>query len=73
MGNIDICSTDEIAEKLYDLCCDMDKSDYTDTKAKEISELENAIYEIKAIAENPYNNDCWRTFYKCLQSLANVD
>ena len=66
-------SPDEIAEKLYDLCCDMDKSDYTDTKAKEISEIENAIYDIKAMSENQYNSDYWRTFYKCLQSITGVD
>ena len=70
---MDNYSPDGMAENLYNLCCDMDKSDYDDTKDKIISDITDAIYNIKAIAQNQYNSDYWRTFYSCLQSIANVD
>lgn len=59
----------EIAEKLYELNCDMDCHDYDETKEENIEQLEDAIYEIKAIAENEYNKEYWKTFYKALEGL----
>lgn len=62
-------STQEIAERIYELSSDMDFEDYKEEKRKEIIELENAIYYIKTIAQNEYNNDFFRTFYNALQKI----
>ena len=35
-------------------------------------ELQQALYEIKTIAENPYNSDYWRTLYYALERMAEV-
>lgn len=66
----------DIAEKLYELNCDMDCHDYDDTKEDEIKQLEDAIYEVKYMAEDGYEQDyymsnCFKTFYKALKSLCN--
>lgn len=59
----------KIAEKLYELTKDMDFADYEETKEKEIAELENAMYQLKAMAENEYNQDYWRTLWNCLKRI----
>lgn len=61
-----------VATKLYDMCCDMDYMDYEETKEKELNDIENVLYYIKSCAENPYNNDCWRTFYNLLENLDEI-
>ena len=33
------------------------------------SELQDAIYQLKAIAENPYNSDYWRVLWNALQNM----
>lgn len=33
------------------------------------ADLTECLYQIKAIAENPYNSDYWRTFYKVLSDI----
>ena len=38
-----------------------------------IKETEKALYHIKAIAENPYNDEYFRTFIKVLDSICNID
>lgn len=58
----------EIAEKLIELSKDMDFLDYEDNE-KIKSELENALYYLKAVAENEYDQEYFRTFYKVLENL----
>ena len=59
----------EIANILYNNTLDMDANDYIENKEHEIAQLEEALYHIKAIAENDYNQDYWRTFWNALQLL----
>lgn len=59
----------EIANILYNKNLDMDGLDYTENKEQEIAQLENALYQVKAYAENEYNQDYWRTFWNALQTL----
>lgn len=59
----------EIANILYNKNLDMDGLDYTENKEQEITQLENALYQVKAYAENEYNQDYWRTFWNALQTL----
>lgn len=60
---------DEIANKLFELAKDMDFQDYEEEKKQILSDLENALYYLKAIAENPYNNEYFRTFYRILENI----
>lgn len=62
-------SIEEIAEKLYELAKDMDYMDYEEEKEQIKADIENAIYYIKALAENEYNSDYFRTFYNILQRI----
>ena len=58
---------DEISE-LIDMGAidsDLDSDNYDSIH----HELTECLYEIKATAENPYNKDYWRTFYKVLSDL----
>ena len=32
-------------------------------------DIENALYNLKAYAQNEYNSDYWRTFYNLLQVI----
>lgn len=59
----------EISLKLYELQKDMDWMDYEEDKEKILNDLENALYYLKALCENPYNNDYFRTFYNVLENL----
>lgn len=61
--------TMEIAEKLFELSKDMDFLDYEEEKNEILNKLENAIYNIKAIAKNKYNNEYWRVLYNILQKI----
>lgn len=62
-------STQEIAEKLYELSKDMDYMDYEEEKESVINDLENALYYIKTISQNEYNQEYFRTFYNILQRI----
>ena len=62
-------TTQEIAEKLYELSKDMDYMDYEEEKENVINDLENALYYIKTISQNEYNQDYFRTFYNILQRI----
>lgn len=53
---------DDIANALFDLAG-------IEPTADLFEKLENAIYHFKCIAENPYNNDYFRTFYKILEKM----
>ena len=64
-----IKSIEEIAERIIELSKDMDFADYEETEEEERKELENALYNIKTIAENEYNKDYWRTLYNALQKI----
>lgn len=67
MNNYRDCQ--EVAERLYELCEDMDYMDYEDTKEQTIGELSEAIYQLKAIAQNKYNQDYWRGLWNVLQII----
>lgn len=64
-----IKSIEEIAERIIELSKDMDFADYEETEEEERKELESALYNIKTIAENEYNNKYWRTLYNALQKI----
>ena len=64
-----IKSIGEIVERIIELSKDMDFADYEETEEEERKELENALYNIKTIAENEYNKDYWRTLYNALQKI----
>lgn len=64
-----IKSVEELALILYENSKDMDFADYEDTKEKTLNELQEALYQIEAIAKNKYNKDYWHTFWDALQSL----
>lgn len=36
------------------------------------SDLQEALYQLKAMAENKYNSNCWRTLYKALSAIADI-
>lgn len=36
------------------------------------NDLQEAIYQLKAMAENKYNCDYWRTLYKALSAIADI-
>ena len=57
---------DEIAETLCKLAFD-----FPDEKT--IKECTEALHDLRAIAENPYNKDYFRTLYKVLETLVNVN
>lgn len=68
---INIESTEETAEKIYDYSKDMDYNDYEteEEKYNTIKQLEEALYNLKIIAGNEYNKDYWRTLYNALQLI----
>ena len=51
IGSSDI-DIQAITENLYNSCCDMDFYDYTETAGKDKSQLEDALYHLKACADN---------------------
>ena len=59
----------EIALRIYELSKDMDCLDYEEEKEKELKELEDCIYYLKACAQNKYNFDYFRTFFNALQNI----
>lgn len=58
----------EIAEAIFKAASDDDPEEHT----KEIEEMTDALYRLKAIAENKYNSEYYRTLYKYLYKLASV-
>ena len=59
-------TTDEIAEKLCRLAEGYNRKPDEQT----INETEYALFQIKAMAENPYNSDYYRTLYRVLEEIA---
>ena len=62
-------SIEEITDRLYELSIDMDYMDYEDEKEQITADIENTLYYLKAIAQNEYNADYFRTFYNILQRI----
>ena len=56
----DMIGTEDIAAKLAELA---------ELSDEEQNEIEKVVADIKTIANNPYNADCWRTFYNALEIL----
>lgn len=54
---------EEIAQTLCKLAED-------EPDEKTVQDCEEAIYQLAAIAENPYNSDYYRTLYKVLEEIA---
>lgn len=67
MNNFRDCQ--EVANRIYELCEDMDYMDYEDTKEQDIGDLSEAINQIKAMAQNEYNADYWRILWNALQII----
>lgn len=57
--------SEDITEKLLNI------AEIKDEEIKE--ELTEAIYQLKAIAENPYNFDYWRILYNVLLKITEMD
>ena len=62
-------SIEEITDTLYELSKDMDYMDYEEEKEQVKSDIENALYYLKAIVQNEYNADYFRTFWNILQRI----
>ena len=62
-------SIEEIANKLYEMAKDMDYMDYEEEKEEEMADIQNALYYLKAVAQNPYNSRYFRTFWNLLQMI----
>lgn len=56
---------EDITEKLLNI------AEIKDEEIKE--ELTEAIYQLKAMAENPYNSDYWRILYNVLLKITEMD
>ena len=56
----------DLARAIYAACADMDARDYDETAEAEIQDIAEGLYHLKAIAENPYNNDYFRTTFCAL-------
>ena len=54
--------SEDIANVLINLTREKNKSLY--------EEVENALYYLKTIASNEYNQDCYRVLWKVLQEVA---
>ena len=62
-------SVEEIIERLLELAKDMDFADYEENEEQTKKDIKNALYNLKAYAQNEYNSDYWRTFYNLLQLI----
>lgn len=58
--------SDDIAEKLHDILSGVG----VDLTEKERKELEESIFYLKCCADNSYNSNHFRTFYKVLSAIA---
>lgn len=55
----------EIAEALLHSSMDLNDKEFKALR----SALENALYQLMAMAQNEYNQDCWRVLWNVLQNL----
>jgi len=61
--------TPATARALYQLSIDMDYADYGDDLNDTLNDLECALYQLKAICQNEYNSDYYRTLARCLDLI----
>lgn len=54
---------DDIARKIREL---------SNAPTESIEALTDAIYQLKAMAQNEYNNDYWRVLYNALDMIADT-
>lgn len=55
----------DLAQDIIALC---------DVPEEDREAIENAVYDLEAIAQNKYNHEYWRVFYEALSKIAeNVD
>ncbi len=57
------------AKILYQLSMDMDYADYKEYLNDTLNDIQNALYQLKAICENDMNSDYYRTFARCLDLI----
>ena len=65
-------------EKYYDckdmatVLCELSSGDDT-VNVETMKEVEEALYQLQAVAENEYNADYYRTFWNVLQKITNYN
>ena len=59
----------EVATVLCELASKKDTEKDTET----IKDVEEALYQLKAISENEYNADYYRTFWDVLQKITEIN
>ena len=71
MTNFDIKNFDPetVCEKLLEMVQDMDSHDYDETLEQEKDKIIDALYYLRAFAENPYNDTMFKTFASLLYTL----
>lgn len=57
------------AKALYQHSIDMDYADYQEFLESDLTDLQEALRQIQAIAQNEKNFDFWRTFARCLDLI----
>lgn len=72
MDDIRNIDTLELATGLYNLACDLDAADYSETAKTEISEIENALYNLKVSALSGHNSENI-TLFSCLARALNIN
>ena len=66
-------------ENNFDINYDLDIQYVADTLVKmsqlniDVSQIENALYYLKAAAQNPYNKDYFTTILEVLTAICNLD
>ena len=68
----------KIMEKRYDcediatVLCELSSGDGT-VNMETMKEVEEALYQLQAVAENEYNADYYRTFWNVLQKITDYN
>ncbi len=72
MDDIRNIDTLELATGIYNLACDLDAADYSETAETEINELENALDNLRNyVVINPAANKNYLTLVSCLNAIVN--
>lgn len=72
MDDIRNIDTLELATGLYNLACDIDAADYSETAETEINTIENALYNLKVSALSGHNSENI-TLFSCLARALNIN